>query len=86
MFSQGLRSIACLVLGFCLLAPVAARADGDCDVETLKGSYAFEANGFLLLGKKTVPTAAIGDFTFDGVGNVVGAATQSVNGTIVQIP
>jgi hypothetical protein len=86
MFSQGLRSIACLVLGFCLLAPVAARADGDCDVETLKGSYAFEANGFLLLGKKTVPTAAIGDFTFGGVGNVVGTATQSVNGTIVQIP
>jgi hypothetical protein len=38
------------------------------------------------LGEETVPTAAIGDFTFDGVGNVVGVATQSVKGTIVKIP
>jgi hypothetical protein len=69
-----------------LLTPVGSRAADNCDMETLKGRYAFEANGFLRLGEETVPTAAIGDFTFDGVGNVVGVATQSVKGTIVKIP
>lgn len=86
--SRAIMNSVMLICCVCLLALAAANAHSRdvCDVETLTGGYGFGANGFLLLGDDMVPTAAIGDFTFDGAGNVSGVATQNANGLVVLIP
>jgi hypothetical protein len=58
-----------------------AKAETSCSENTLKGSFAFTATGFLVAPSPLVgPFAAIGAQSFDGSGNTEAASTVSVNG------
>jgi hypothetical protein len=48
----------------------------------LQGSYGFSRNG--TAGSGTISAAAVGVIVFDGVGNVSGHDTTSVNGNIIR--
>jgi hypothetical protein len=77
-----LATIAALGIG---LAPTAKAADKGCSTVTLRGTFSRHDTGTVLAPPAAAgPFALVGTFTFDGNGNVTGAATSSQNGNIGQ--
>ena len=78
-----IAAITALALG---LAPTAKADDKGCSNATLKGTFAFTANGFFSPPPPAgaVPVAEVGTQTFDGNGGTTGAATLSQGGTILK--
>lgn len=69
-----------LVMGLVILGDAAkAPAGKGCSNSSLKGSYGLHATGSVL---GVGPFAAVGVFSFDGAGNLVGTLTSSVNANI----
>ena len=65
------------------LAPTAKAADKGCSTLTLMGTFSRHDTGTVLAPAAAAgPFALVGTFTFDGSGNVTGAATSSQNGNI----
>lgn len=54
-----------------------------CSAATLKGVYAYTVTGALTAGPAAGPFAAVGRFTFDGLGTFQNVRTISRNGTIL---
>ncbi len=66
-----------LVMGLVILGDAAkAPAGRGCSNASLKGSYGLHATGSVL---GVGPFAAVGVFSFDGAGNLVGTLTSRVN-------
>jgi hypothetical protein len=63
-------------LSFLAIAPSAPAARG-CSNASLRGSYGLHATGTLL---EVGPFAAVGVFSFDGSGHLVGTLTSRING------
>ena len=85
---QMICSLSRLGAGACLIALAgAAQATGPlserCTVATLKGSYGYSVTGALTAGPSAGPFAAVGRFTFDGLGTFQNVRTISRNGTIL---
>jgi hypothetical protein len=58
----------------------------NCSVATLRGTFGFNANGFLTAPAPVPgPFAAIGVQSFDGKGNTVATSTVSVNGDVHRV-
>jgi len=60
---------------------------GKCTVSTIKGTYIYALDGFTIQGNdatQRTPFAQSGQETYDGNGLITGAATASMNGTIVR--
>jgi len=56
-----------------------------CNLGTLRGSYAFNASGFNIVGGAALPKAIVEVLEFNGDGTLsTSAVTTSVNGTIVR--
>jgi hypothetical protein len=72
--------LSALVALFCLNpAAVAQSKPHRCSNATVAGKYGYTANGFLIgIG----PVAATGISAYDGVGNLSGTQTRSVNGAV----
>lgn len=61
-----------------------ARADGDCRLQTLRGSYLFATHGWNIVGGIAQPKAIVEGIDFNGDGTLVSPfATVSINGTII---
>lgn len=54
-----------------------------CSTATLKGGYGYTVTGALTAGPNAGPFAAVGRFTFDGLGTFQNVRTISRNGTIL---
>jgi hypothetical protein len=75
-------AIAMVALGLA----ASARAESNCSVATLKGTFGFNANGFLTAPSPGPgPFAAIGVQSFDGKGNTAATSTVSVNGDVHRV-
>ena len=75
-----LAATAVFVLG---IVPTAKAADKGCSNLSLWGTFARREVGTVLLPAAAAgPIAAVGTFTFDGIGNVTGASVSSQNGNI----
>jgi hypothetical protein len=66
-----------MILGTAKKAP--AQKHHGCSDATLRGSYAIHATGNVLSGPSTGPIAIVGEFTYDGSGQLVGQLSQRVN-------
>src|SRR3954470_23227651 len=78
----GLLSAA-ILLGACGVA----RADSDCNLKSLRGSYVFAANGYNIVSGAAQPKTIVEVIDFKGDGTLsVPAATRSVNGVIARTP
>jgi hypothetical protein len=55
-----------------------------CSLSTLKGTYLFAADGVQIVGSDQLAFAVAGLDVYDGKGNLEGAVTLSVNGTILR--
>jgi hypothetical protein len=75
-------AMASLTIGICGLLVIAttrqAPADDGCTNATLRGPYAIEASGTVLSGPLSGPTALVGVFRYDGLGQVTARVTQRV--------
>jgi hypothetical protein len=61
-----------------------ARADGECRLHTLHGSYLFATHGWNIVGGVAQPKAIVEGIDFNGDGTLVSPfATVSINGTIL---
>src|SRR6185369_17002794 len=62
------------------------QAESKCTLSTLKGTYIYALDGFLIQGDtQRTPFAQSGQETYDGHGVLtIGAASASLNGTIVR--
>jgi len=75
-----IAAIAVLALS---IAPAAKAADKGCSSISLMGTFSRRDTGTVLAPAMAAgPFALVGTFTFDGNGNVTGAATSSQNGNI----
>ena len=54
-----------------------------CTLKTIKGTYLFEARGFVKDGEKVLPYAEAGTWTLDGAGNAQGVYSAGVDGAII---
>ncbi len=63
-----------------VLNPQQVNAEGTCTLNTLKGTYLFQARGFVVEEGKVVPYAEAGTGTFDGEGKSVAVLSTSING------
>lgn len=61
------------------------RAENQCALASMKGTYLFAFNGVILSGKNQIPASFAGWVAFDGSGHVHGFFSQSVNGTITRL-
>ena len=92
------RIIAPLLFAFALASMVVATAQGTsdtaradspavapCGVQTLHGSYVFNAHGWNVVSGAAVPKAILEGINFNGDGTLVSPfVTLSVNGTIIR--
>ena len=61
------------------------QSSGTCGVETLSGSYVFDAHGFNIVGGIAQPKAIVEGIDFNGDGTLVSPfATVSINGVIIR--
>ena len=82
MRKQTIRMIATVMFLFTagiILVPN-ARAEGNCNLQTVKGSYGYLNTGSFF----GTLLASVGTITFDGAGNVSGYDTNSFGGTVTQ--
>ena len=70
------------LLGFLALTPIAALAQAQCSMQTLKGQYVFAGRGYMEPDDPGVPRVHRGVLVFDGAGNVSGKQTSSRGGKI----
>jgi hypothetical protein len=74
----GMTMLLIVLAGLSLLtAPPSAPAAKGCSNATLRGSYGLHATGTVL---DVGPFAAVGVFSFDGSGHLVGTLTSRING------
>ena len=65
----------------------AALAGNDCNLNTLRGSYMFAANGYNIVAGVAQPKTIVEVIDFRGDGTLsVPAATRSVNGAVARTP
>jgi hypothetical protein len=55
-------------------------AQGNCTLNTIKGTYIFEAQGVVVEDGEVLPYAEAGIWTLDGKGNASGVISASING------
>jgi hypothetical protein len=55
-------------------------AQGNCTLNTIKGTYIFEAQGVVVEDGEVLPYAEAGVWTLDGQGNAVGVLSASIDG------
>ena len=58
-------------------------APAECTLETLKGTYIFEAQGSIVEDEAILPYAEAGIWTVDGAGNAEGIISISINGEVL---
>ena len=63
-----------------VLSAKAADAQGKCTLDTIKGTYLFEAQGVHVEKAGVLPYAEAGVWTLDGAGKAVGIISASTNG------
>lgn len=92
-----MQRLGAVIIGVAVLAGAAfliwraensVRADIECTVKTLKGSYVYAQDGFNIQGDtaaQRTPFAQAGREFYDSKGKMSGIATASLNGTIVHI-
>jgi hypothetical protein len=59
-----------------------ARAQGNCNLQTVKGSYGYLSTGSFF----GTPLASVGSMTLDGAGNISGNDTNSFGGSVSSNP
>lgn len=77
-----IAAVTAFVLG---IAPSARAGDKGCSTSSLLGTFSRRDTGTVLMAPVAAavgPIALVGTFTFDGNGNVTGAAVSSQNGSI----
>ena len=83
LFASSLVTLAAVAM-----TSATARADSDwssCGVQTLHGSYVFNAHGWNVVSGAAVPKAILEGINFNGDGTLVSPfVTLSVNGTIIR--
>jgi len=88
--NRTIASCVSVLLGIGLLIAGSGKpvqAESKCTKSTLKGNYLYALDGFLIQGDtaaQRTPFAQSGRETYDGQGLISGAATASLNGTIVR--
>jgi hypothetical protein len=80
ILSLGLLLAVGGLLGAGALPPPVWGQSRPCSLATLRGTYIFAAQGFLIQNNQQQPLAAAGMETYDGAGQVRGEVTQSVDG------
>ena len=85
LFASSLVTLAAVAM-----TSATARADSDCltcGVQTLHGSYVFNAHGWNIVSGVAQPKAIVEGIDFNGDGTLsVPFATLSINGVIIQVP
>lgn len=87
-FNNMMRTAAMAVLVALALgvAPMAKADDKGCSNASLKGAFAYSADGFITAPPSLAgPFAEVGTQTFDGKGGTSATATLSQNGNIIPI-
>ena len=77
-------AFALLLIEMPFLGMPRVQATSQCNNETIEGTYGGAATGFFITGSQIVHLAVAGTATFDGRGNISGATTESIDGTIQQ--
>ena len=75
--------ISALVIGALGLGKANAEGANKCTLKTIKGTYLFEARGFVKDGAKVLPYAEAGTWTLDGAGNAQGVYSAAVDGAVI---
>jgi hypothetical protein len=73
-----LFAVSALLTG--LLSAKEVSAKNTCSLETIKGTYLFEAQGVVVQDGNVLPYAEAGTWTLDGNGNAAGVISGSING------
>jgi hypothetical protein len=84
-FVAGILGLLAMPLVFSGSNSVASAQDngnGRCSVRTVKGSYAATISGWVGTGATRVPYSDVGFVRLDGRGNLEGASTFSVDGSV----
>jgi len=71
---------ACLALVFTILAPLQAEA-AQCSTAASAGKWAYTYTGTIFTSNGPLPAAAVGHFSADTSGNLIGSQTRSVAGS-----
>ena len=72
-----------LIMGASSSAEVKAQGTSDCTLNTIYGTYLFQAQGVILDGEEALPYVEAGSWTLDGMGNAVGVFSASVDGVAI---
>ncbi len=73
-----LAAFAMLFMG--MLSTKEVNAQGNCTLNTIKGSYLFQAQGVVIQDEKVRPYAEAGTWTLDGKGSAAGIISGSIDG------
>ena len=89
LFAGAVATLVAAAMVF--IVPDSARAQspvqssGTCGVETLSGSYVFDAHGFNIIAGVAQPKAIVEGIDFNGDGTLISPfATVSINGVIIR--
>jgi hypothetical protein len=80
-----LSKITIATLALLAVLPMHAQAETNCNLLTIKGSYAFTIHGQILSGPVAGVVDGIALTTFDGMGNMTQIDVVSHNGSVTQI-
>lgn len=78
-------TITVTALAFLALLPMYARAESNCTLLTIKGTYAFTIHGQILAGPAAGIVDGIALTTFDGAGNMTQIDVVSHNGSVAEV-
>ena len=77
-----MRTIVVSLFSLGLVLPSTVHAQGQCNLETLKGRFVFTGRGFIEAVQPGIQRMHYGFFEFDGAGKLVGKQSSSRGGKI----